>query len=133
MAERDSARDSGKALVFIVEDEAMIRMMVVDMLEDLGYTVAAEAGDLDSAVALSATTPFDIAILDVNLNGRIILPVADVISTRGLPMIFATGYGSHGLPEQFRDVPTLQKPFQMDALAKTIEAALKSRKNALPK
>jgi CheY-like chemotaxis protein len=119
-----AGQDSAKASIFIVEDETMIRMMVVDMLEDLGYTVAAEAGELDAALALSATTNFDIAILDVNVNGRIILPVAEAIRARGLPVIFATGYGAHGLPDQFKDTPTLQKPFQMDILAKTIEDAL---------
>ena len=123
-----AGQDSAKASVFIVEDEAMIRMMVVDMLEDLGYSVAAEVGDLDSALALSATAVFDIAILDVNLNGRIILPVAEAIYARGLPMIFATGYGAHGLPDQFKDMPTLQKPFQMDNLAKAIETTLTAKK-----
>jgi CheY-like chemotaxis protein len=123
-----AGQDSTKASVFIVEDEAMIRMMVVDMLEDLGYAVAAEVGDIDSALAVVPTTAFDIAILDVNLNGRIILPVAEAIHARGLPMLFATGYGAHGLPEPFNDMPTLQKPFQMDTLAKAIETTLAKKK-----
>ncbi|MCW2059312.1 UNVERIFIED_ORG: DNA-binding response OmpR family regulator [Bradyrhizobium japonicum] len=113
---------SGRS-VFLVEDEVMIRMMVADMLEELGYKVAAEAGDITEAMRLAQATEFDIAILDV--NGKVISPVADVIKAKGCPFIFATGYGSSGLPEQYRDRPALQKPFQLDALGKTIEAALR--------
>jgi DNA-binding response OmpR family regulator len=116
---------SGRS-VFLVEDEVMIRMMVADMLEELGYKVAAEAGDITEALRLAQATEFDIAILDVNVNGKVISPVADVIKAKGCPFIFATGYGSSGLPEQYRDRPALQKPFQLDALGKTIEAALRS-------
>jgi DNA-binding NtrC family response regulator len=115
---------SGRS-VFLVEDEVMIRMMVADMLEELGYKVAAEAGDITEAMRLAQATEFDIAILDVNVNGKVISPVADLIKAKGCPFIFATGYGSSGLPEQYRDRPALQKPFQLDALGKTIEAALR--------
>ena len=111
--------------VLLVEDEVMIRMMVADMLGELGYRVAAEAGDIDDAVRLVQTTDFDIAILDVNVNGRVISPVAEAVTLRGLPFLFATGYGSAGLPEKFRDIPTLQKPFQMATLQRAIEDALR--------
>ena len=119
-----ATRPSGGS-VFLVEDEVMIRMMVADMLEELGYKVAAEAGDIVEAMRLAQSTEFDFAILDVNVNGKVISPVADVIKAKGRPFIFATGYGSSGLPEQYRDRPALQKPFQLDALGKTIEAALR--------
>ena len=119
-----STRPAGCS-VFLVEDEVMIRMMVADMLEELGHSVAAEAGEIGEAVKLVQSTEFDIAILDVNVNGKVISPVADVIRAKGCPFIFATGYGSSGLPEQYRDRPALQKPFQLDALGKTIEAALR--------
>jgi DNA-binding response OmpR family regulator len=112
--------------VFLVEDEVMIRMMVADMLEDLGYTVAAEAGDIDEALRLAESTYFDIAILDVNVNGKMISPVADLIKARKRPFIFATGYGTSGLPEEYRDQPALQKPFQLDTLAKMIDMALRN-------
>jgi CheY-like chemotaxis protein len=108
--------------VFLVEDEAMIRMMVVDMLEELGHIAAAEVGRLDQALQLARSTDFDVAILDVNLDGEIITPVAELIEGRRLPIIFATGYGATGVPEEFRDRPTLQKPFEFKAL----EAALNS-------
>ena len=111
--------------VFLVEDEVMIRMMVADMLEELGYSVAAEAGDINEAIKLAGTAKFDIAILDVNVNGKVISPVAEVIASRNRPFIFATGYGAQGLPEEFRDRPTLQKPFQMETLAAMIERTLR--------
>ncbi len=112
--------------VLLVEDEVMIRMMVADMLEELGYRVVAEAGDIAEATRLAETVDFDIAILDVNVNGKVISPVAEVVANRGRPFIFATGYGAQGLPEEFRDRPTLQKPFQMDTLAEVLAGTLKA-------
>jgi len=119
-----AARTSGKS-VFLVEDEVMIRMMVTDMLEELGYSVAAEAGEISEAMKLAQSAEFDLAILDVNVNGKVISPVADLIAARKRPFIFATGYGSSGLPAEYRDRPALQKPFQIETLARTIELALK--------
>jgi DNA-binding response OmpR family regulator len=111
--------------VFLVEDEAMIRMMVADMLEELGYSIAAETGEIEQALKLARTAKFDIAILDVNVNGKLISPVAEVIEARNRPFIFATGYGTQGLPPEYRDRPALQKPFQMEGLAAMIERTLK--------
>ena len=110
--------------VFLVEDEVMIRMMVADMLEELGYSVAAEAGEIGEAMKLAETAEFDLAILDVNVNGKMISPVADLIKARQRPFIFATGYGSSGLPEEYRDRPALQKPFQIETLAKIIDTVM---------
>src|SRR5947207_14578282 len=119
-----STRPSGCS-VFRVEDEGMIRMMVADMLEELGYSVAAEAGEISEAVKLAQSTEFDLAILDVNVNGKVITPVAELIKARNRPFIFATGYGSSGLPEEYRDRPALQKPFQLETLAQMIDSTLK--------
>src|SRR5712671_7332756 len=112
--------------VFLVEDEVMIRMMVADMLEELGHSVAAEAGEINEAIRLAQSTDFDLAILDVNVNGRVISPVAELIKARKRPFIFATGYGSSGLPEEYRDRPALQKPFQIETLARMIDTTLRS-------
>jgi len=109
--------------ILVVEDEMMIRMLLHDMLSDLGYTLAGEAGRIEEAVTLAKQGDFDIAILDVNLNGQPILPVVEILVERGLPFVFATGYGQRGVPEPYRQAPTLQKPFQSDALAQAIEAA----------
>jgi CheY-like chemotaxis protein len=109
--------------VLVVEDELMIRMLLQDMLADLGHTLAGEAGRIEEAVALARQGEFDIAILDVNLNGQPISPVVEVLLERGVPFVFATGYGQRGVPEPYRGSPTLQKPFQADALAEAINAA----------
>lgn len=116
--------ETAQRSALVVEDEVMIRMMVVDMLEQLGYRIAAEAGDIDDAVRLANSTEFDFAILDVNVNGRLISPVAEAVEGRNRPFVFATGYGVQGLPEKFRDRPLLQKPFQMETLSKVIQGAL---------
>jgi len=113
--------------VFVVEDEAMIRMMVADMLDELGHTIAAEAGTLDQALQLAQSAEFDLAILDVNLNGKVITPVAELIRARGRPIIFATGYGSEGVPEEFRGLPALQKPFRLEVLAALIDEVMHPR------
>jgi CheY-like chemotaxis protein len=113
----------GGKRVLVVEDELMIRMLLQDMLTDLGYTLAGEAGRIDEAMALARDGEFDVAILDVNLNGQPISPVVEILVARGLPFVFATGYGQRGVPEPYRQRRTLQKPFQADALAQAIEAA----------
>ena len=115
--------------VLVVEDELMIRMLLQDMLTDLGYTLAGEAGRIDEALELAKEGEFDIAILDVNLDGRPISPVVEVLIQRGLPFVFATGYGLGGVPEAYRRIPTLQKPFQADALALALEAAAPAGRN----
>jgi CheY-like chemotaxis protein len=120
--------DEGKTVagkrVLVVEDELMIRMLLEGMLTDLGHTVAAEAGGIDEAVALAKKGTFDVAILDVNLNGHPVTPVVEILVERGVPFIFASGYGQRGLPEAYRAIPTLLKPFQADALAQAIETAI---------
>ena len=113
--------------VLIVEDEMMIRMLLADMLGELGYTVTAEAGRIDEALDAVKTGGFDVAILDVNLNGDNTAPIAEALAARGVPFVFATGYGEQGLPEAFRDRPTLKKPFQMDGLNQLLQSALAAK------
>jgi CheY-like chemotaxis protein len=108
--------------VLIVEDELMIRMLLEGMLTDLGHSVAAEAGGLDEAISLAKQAEFDLAVLDVNLNGTPVTPVVEILIARGVPFIFASGYGQRGLPEAYRTAPILQKPFQVDALEEAIQA-----------
>jgi CheY-like chemotaxis protein len=112
--------------ILVVEDELMIRMLLEDMLGELGYTVAAEAARIEEALEAAKTADFDLAILDVNLNGQPVSPVADALVARGTPFVFATGYGERGLPESYRDRPTLKKPFQLEGLKQMLENALES-------
>src|SRR5204863_4637599 len=108
--------------ILVVEDELMIRMLLEDMRGELGYTVAAEAARIEEALEAAKNADFDIAILDVNLNGQPISPVADALVARGMPFVFATGYGE--MPEPYRDRPTLKKPFQTDGLKQMLQSAL---------
>jgi CheY-like chemotaxis protein len=110
--------------VLVVEDELMIRMLLEDMLGELDYTVSAAASRLDEAMQAVQAGEFDIAILDVNLNGEPISPLADALAARGIPFVFATGYGEGGIPDGYRDRPALKKPFQSHNLEHTLEAAL---------
>jgi CheY-like chemotaxis protein len=119
---------SAKGLrIFVVEDEAMIRILVADLLGELGHTLAAETGHIDEALRLAQLTEFDLAILDVNLRGKIITPVAELIRARRRPIIFATGYGSEGLPEEFRVFPALPKPYRLETLAAMIDKVVHPR------
>jgi CheY-like chemotaxis protein len=117
-------KGAGTRRVLIVEDDVMIRMLIEDMLGDLGFTVAAEASKVHEALAAVNSTAFDVAILDVNLSGETTGPVAEALAARGTPFVFATGYGEHGLPDQFRDRPLLKKPFQIESLKRVLETAL---------
>jgi DNA-binding response OmpR family regulator len=109
--------------VLIVEDEMTIAMMIEDMLEALGHEIAGVATRLGAALQVSETTDAQIAILDVNLDGRESFPVADVLRRRGIPFVFATGYGNHGVRDDFADAPILSKPFQVSELDDALSAA----------
>jgi CheY-like chemotaxis protein len=97
--------------VLIVEDEALVGMALEDALEFLGIDVAGVAGTVDEALLHVESDQFDGAILDVQLHGKTVLPVAELLERRGIPFVFATGYGKSGVPEKYRDAPVLQKPF----------------------
>lgn len=108
------------AAVFLVEDEVLIRMMVADMVTDLGHTVAAEAGDLQTALELASNAVFDVAVLDVMLGKDSGEPVAEALAARSIPFAFATGFGADGVPEVFRGRPRLQKPYPIEQLERCL-------------
>ena len=110
--------------VLVVEDEVLVGMLIEEMLHELGYELAALSTHLEEALSLARTATFDFAVLDINLNGKQSFPVADVIRARGLPFLFATGYGSRILTEPYKDTPILQKPFSLDELRQTLTRLL---------
>jgi CheY-like chemotaxis protein len=110
--------------VFVVEDEYLIRMLLEDMLAELGYGVAAAVGTIAEAGIFATDGEFSAAILDVNLDGEEVYPVADILAQRSKPFVFVTGYGEQSLPERYRDRPSLQKPFQTDQLERTLAELL---------
>jgi CheY-like chemotaxis protein len=109
--------------ILVVEDELMIQILLEDMLAELGYTVVAAVGRIDEAMTLARSADFDMAILDVNLHGETVSPVAEVLAERGVPFVFATGYTERGVPQRFRDRPIVQKPFQQENLGRIMSRA----------
>jgi DNA-binding response OmpR family regulator len=120
-------QDTSRRRILLVEDEAMIAMLVEDMLEDFGHKLVKVATRLEEALTAARNEVFDLAILDLNLGGALTYPVADMLRDKGVPFIFATGYGSGGLKEAYSDLPTLQRPFNQEALGLAIMGALGPR------
>jgi DNA-binding response OmpR family regulator len=117
------------ASLFLVEDEALIRMMIADMIVEFGHRVVAEAGNIDEATALAGSAQFDLALLDVNIVGSNVSPAAEIIERRGLPLLFVTGYRQNSIPPHFQDRPILSKPFLADQLKAKIDAVLSAVRN----
>ena len=90
----------------------MVAMLVEDMLTDLGHEVVGPAMRLEQAMPLAREAEIDFAVLDINLEGEPSFPVADILTARGIPFVFATGYGSKGLNDAYRGAVTLKKPFE---------------------
>ncbi len=99
-------------------------MLVEDMLEELGFVAIANPGSVSEALAALGKGGFDVAILDVNLNGERVFPVADALIDDGCPFVFATGYGVAEIPVAYRAWPVAAKPFRLDDLEAALNAAL---------
>jgi CheY-like chemotaxis protein len=112
--------------VLVVEDEALVAMLVEDMLTDLGCLVVGPVADLDEALALVGEDGIDCAVLDVNLAGKPIFPVADALKEKGVPFAFASGYGEAGVRDDHRSAPVLQKPFREADLARALGELVKA-------
>jgi CheY-like chemotaxis protein len=112
--------------VLVVEDETLVAMLLEDMLADHGCVVAATASRIGQALEHIADEALDLqaAILDVNLAGQPSFPLAEALAAKGVPFVFATGYGAGGLPETWRDRPTLQKPFSHDEVGRMLKVAV---------
>lgn len=115
------------ASVLLVEDETLLRMMIADMLTELGHEVAGEAGDLGSGLTMAMSAECDAAILDLQLGRDSSAAIAEALQVRGIPFVFASGYGADGVPEQFKGRPILQKPFLLDALDRCMRTLLGPR------
>lgn len=107
----DSAPLQGRSIL-LVEDEAVVAMMVEDMLAEAGASVVGPAYSLAQALDLARSAdPVHAALLDVNVAGQAVFPVAEALAARGIPFAFASGYGEGGIADAFRNRPALQKPF----------------------
>jgi DNA-binding response OmpR family regulator len=112
--------------IFIIEDESMVTMLIEDILQDLGYEVAGNASRIEEAMGKISTLTFDAAILDVNLNGHETFKIAEKLESDGVPFLFATGYGVHGIPERFHNVAVLPKPFRENDMENALKAVFSS-------
>lgn len=112
--------------LLVVEDEAMVALMIEDILADLGCTAVEVAGTVAQGLAIlqDPKPPLDGAILDVNIGGEKVYPVAEALAAKGVPFIFATGYGIAGISEAFSHVPALAKPYEPRSLERLLASTL---------
>lgn len=111
----------------LVEDEGVVALLIESMLVDLGYEVLGPVPRLAKALDIAHSETFDVAVLDVNLNGTPSFALADVMIEKGIPFVFATGYGAPGLPDYLRGAAVLQKPFKTKQLIEAIDLATSKR------
>ena len=116
------AQDRNAALaglsVFVIEDETLVLVNLEDMLEELGCTLVGPAMRLEQADAMiEQAAAADVAILDVNIGGRVVFPFAEKLAGEGVPLVFTTGYGRDGLPPEWQNSTVLGKPYTFDDVA----------------
>ena len=110
--------------VLVVEDESLLAMLIEDVLAGEGWEVVASAATVAEALAAVEQGGFDVALLDVNVAGEEMFPVAEALLRRELPLLFASGYGSHGVRRDLRHLPVIAKPFHPAALVEALRAAV---------
>jgi CheY-like chemotaxis protein len=109
--------------VLIVEDEPLISMMLEDFLDSLGHEVAGTCENVPDALDRVEQGGFDVAIIDVNLNGQVVWPVADRLAAKGIPYVLATGGHIEPPPEAHSRAPVLAKPYTLDAIEPVLDEA----------
>lgn len=112
--------------VLIVEDDPIIAMTQKMTLEEAGCGVLGPAPDVDQALLIIGRQSIDLALLDINLNGEKVYPVADALAKRGVPFVFLTGYGDEMLAPAHRGQRCLTKPCDEDDLLRALCEALRS-------
>ena len=111
--------------VLVVEDESLVAMLLETILEDMGCSPVGPVATVDEGLAMvAAETSLDAALLDVNVAGREVFPIAEALRARGVPFIFSTGYGEGGLPDAWRGQATVQKPFTESAIRDALLKAM---------
>ncbi len=106
--------------ILVAEDEMLLVMMLEDHLESLGYHVL-KASRLHRGLELAQSESIDVALIDINLAGEESFPIAAVLRRRGIRFVFSSGYGSDGLPADWRDEKMLQKPYNLKQLTAALE------------
>jgi two-component SAPR family response regulator len=109
--------------VLVVEDESMVALHLENMLEEMGCRVVASVPRLVKALRVAGSMDFDLAVLDINLAGEVVYPLAMRLAHRGVPFVFSTGYSTSSLPPELSDRPVLRKPFTLASLKKAVALA----------
>lgn len=107
--------------VLLVEDEFVISMLTEDMLSELGHEVQFAAATLDQGMEHAINSFFDFAVLDINLHGLTSYPIADILTSRSIPFIFASGYANFGIDAKYSFVTKLQKPYTISRLSDALK------------
>ena len=102
--------------IMIVEDEALVAMALNELLNEIGFSVVGPFSGIAAATLALRNNPIDVAVLDVNLGGEAVYPLADALRANGVPFIFVTGYSGEEIDPRFSGIPVLQKPIERDAL-----------------
>jgi CheY-like chemotaxis protein len=113
------------AQLLIVEDEYLLAREMADYFENIGAEIVGPVGSVEHALALIASSPIQIAVLDVNLRDERVYPVANVLKSKKIPFVFASGYGSELEPEIYAGVPRCIKPIEFAVLAKILGEQIK--------
>jgi PAS domain S-box-containing protein len=131
---RSAHEENGNALsttlagkrVLLVEDEMLVALMMKDLLTDLGFSVVGPFGGIAEAVEGARDVHLDAAVLDINLRGELVYPVAEFLAARGVPFVFITGYGAESIDRRFAHIPVLQKPIERQSLENIFAVAANS-------
>jgi CheY-like chemotaxis protein len=113
--------------VLLVEDEALISLLLQDMLDELDCEVADMSANLDEALLAARTGSFDLALLDLSLGKKLTYPVADILKARQIPFAFVTGYGAADLDPSHAGIAVLAKPFRLKDLQTIIAQVVPGR------
>jgi DNA-binding response OmpR family regulator len=111
--------------ILAVEDEFLLATVLAEDLEAAGYAVIGPFGRIEVAREAARHEAFDLAILDINLGGTMVYPLADELGERAIPFLFLTGYGGIDLPPRFADVPRIAKPYDCRVLSREIERCIR--------
>lgn len=131
MIVRERQQASGKGPVadgmriLVAEDEFLVAVLLEEDLKAAGWTVVGPFSDLDAALEAARRERFDLAVLDINLKGRLVYPLADELSERGIPLVFLSGYGWASLPSQYRSLPRILKPYDPAVLIPELRNAIR--------
>ena len=120
----DAGKKKSSVRVLVVEDEFLLSSLLIQDLRAAGYDIAGPCPNLAAAMLAVQTEEFDAAILDINLKGELVYPVAERLTERRIPFLFLSGYATSNIPEKFRALPRLAKPAPAASILQMITRVL---------